>query len=66
MMENAPPMVGLRFLAVGALAAIFFGAGAAAAQSLSSVHGFVNPEFGLASALVGAQRQAQLGLRIVF
>jgi len=25
-----------------------------------------NPEFGLASALVGAQRQAQLGLRIVF
>jgi len=25
-----------------------------------------NPEFGLAGALVGAQRQAQLGLRIVF
>ena len=25
-----------------------------------------NPEFGLASALVGAQRQAQLGLRVVF
>ena len=25
-----------------------------------------NPEFGLASALVGAPRQAQLGLRIVF
>ncbi|MCY4658545.1 MAG: hypothetical protein OXF93_01845, partial [Acidobacteria bacterium] len=25
-----------------------------------------NPEFGLASALVGASRQAQLGLRVVF
>ena len=26
----------------------------------------LNPEFGLASVLVGAPRQAQLGLRIVF
>ena len=65
MMENSPPMVGLRFLAVGARWRPA-GAGADRQEVLLGDGVTSNPEFGLASALVGAQRQAQLGLRIVF
>ena len=85
-------MVLSRGLAVRAALAVTLAGAAAAAQSLSSVPGFVsddtgaafrvgdvdqqevflddgvtpNPEFGLAGAVVGARRQAQLALRILF